>query len=167
MIRKNSQNGYSLMELVVYIALFAMLSIVMTRSLITVMRTYASAKTYRTLQTNGELVMERVAREIREATTITSATYDSSPGALALSGIDSTSAVHTASFSVSSGVIQINDNGTTTALSTSDVTVSSLIFRHMTTAGGGHAIKIELTLTTNRGNIASASFYDTIFLRGQ
>lgn len=166
MMKNKKQSGYSLMELVVYIAIFAFLAVTMTKSLLTVMRTYASAKTYRTLQTNGELIMERISREIRDATTITSATYDTNPGALALSGIDTNGAVKTASFSVSSDAVQINDNGTTGAISTSDVDISSLIFRHMTTAVGD-VIKVELNLTTTRGNIASATFYNTIAIRGR
>ena len=166
MMKNSKQSGYSLIELVVYIAIFAFFAITMTRSLLTVMRTYASAKTYRTLQTNGELIMERISREIRDATIITSATYDINPGALALSGVDSNNAVRTASFTISGDTIQINDNGTVGTLSTSDVDVSNLIFRRMITSVG-NVIKVELNLTTTRGNIASATFYNTIAIRGR
>ena len=166
MMKNKRQSGYSLIELTVYIAIFAFLAVTMTRSLLTVMRTYASAKTYRTLQTNGELIMERISREIREATTIISATYDTNPGALALSGIDSNSSVRTASFAISGDTIQINDNGTVGTLSTSDVDVTNLVFRRMVTAVGD-VIKVELTLTTTRGNITSTTFYNTIALRGR
>jgi len=157
-----SQKGYSLIELVVYIAIFAMLSVVLTRSLVTIIRTYASAQSYRTLQTNGELVMERLSRELRDATTISSATYDSSPGAIALSGTDAGGAVHTATFDVSGGAIRLDGNN----LTTTDVTVTSFILRRMTTAVGS-LIKIELTLTTNRGNVATTSFYSSFTLRGR
>lgn len=168
MMNKFSQKsgGYSLMELVIYIGLFALLSVVMMRSLVTVMKTYASAKTYRTLQTNGELIMERISREARAATNITSGTYNTNPGSVTFSGVDSNNAVHTASFDVSSGTLQINDNGTIGNISTNDVTVTSLIFRNMTTTKGS-AIKVELSLTTTKGNIANANFYSTVVLRGQ
>lgn len=157
-----SQKGYSLIELIIYIAIFAMLSVVLTRSLVTIIRTYASAQSYRTLQTNGELVMERLSRELRDATTISSSTYNTSPGAIALSGIDASNNVHTASFDVSGGAIRLDGNN----LTTTDVTVTSFILRRMTTTLGS-LVKVEITLTTNRGNVATTSFYSSFTLRGR
>ncbi len=151
--------GYSLLELLIYIALFAVISIVLVRSLIVVMRTYASAQANRRLQNNGELIMERITREVRDAESISSGTFGTNPGVLALSGEDGNT-----TFSVVSDAVQVNDDGTIGALSTNKVSVTSLVFRRITTPVG-EGVKIELTLTTANAVIKSASFYSTALLR--
>ena len=137
MKRLHVQSGYSLLELVVYIALFIVISIVIINSLITVMKTYSTANGYRRLQSNGELVMERVVREIRQASAVGSSTvYTSNPGILVVQGVDDIGAARTVTFSVVNNAVQINDNGATGALSSNEVTTTSLIFKHITTTVG-------------------------------
>lgn len=157
-----------MIELIVYLAIFTVISVVLVTSLTTIMRTYARAATYRTLQSNGELVMERIVREVRQAATITtgSSTFGSSPGVLALSGTDAGGTTHTITFDVASSAVRVTDNGTTNNLSTSEVAVSSLIFRRISTSVG-EGVKVELTLATTTGTAVSANFYSTIILRGK
>jgi Tfp pilus assembly protein PilW len=155
------QRGYSLLELVIYLALFTLLSIVLIKSLVTVMRTYATAQSYRALQNNGELVLERITREVREADSFSGGTYGINPGTLGLSANGQIT-----TFSVVNGAVQINDNGTTGILTTSEVTVTSLIFKQITTTTT-KGVKVELTLTTASGYSNSISLYTTIMMRGQ
>jgi Tfp pilus assembly protein PilW len=165
MTYKQTQQGYSLIELVIYIALFTMISIILVRSLLEVMSTYATAQGYRRLQNNGELIMERITREVRDASDITaSSILGTNPGTLALTGTDSDENDTAVTFSVSNNAVQINDNGDVGNLSTSEVAVTSLIFRSITTAVG-EGVKVELTLTTTNGYIVSSSFYSTIMIR--
>jgi len=166
--RIQHSKGYSLIELLIYIALFAILSVVLIQSLVTSFRVYAASQSYRRVQAEGELSMERIVREIRSATTITTSTstFDSSPGVLALVGTDSVGATRTVTFSVSNGQLQINDNGTSGALTSTKVSVGTLIFRKITTTYST-AVKVELTLTTTVGQTLTSSFYDTVILRGK
>lgn len=159
------QHGYSLIELVIYIALFTLISVVLVKSLVTVMGTYATAQGYRRLQSNGEFIMERITREVRDASDITaSSVFDVHPGTLSLTGTDEEGDPTAVSFSVSGGVVQINDNGTVGNLSTSEVVVNSLIFKEVNTSIG-EGVKVELSLTTANGYIVSAPFYTTVILR--
>lgn len=162
------QSGYSLLELLIYVALFSALSVLLVKSLITSLNVYAAAQSYRRVQAEGELAMERIVREIRSATSITTAssTFDSSPGTLVLVGTDSAGASRTVTFSVVSNQLQINDNGTVGTLTSSTISISSLIFRRITTSYSS-AVKVELTLATSVGRSVSASFYDTVILRGK
>jgi Tfp pilus assembly protein PilW len=165
-MRNPQQQGYSLIELVIYIALFALISVVIMNALVTVMRTYASAQGYRRLQTNGELIMERVVREVRDASTVAGGSvYGAHPGTLSLSGTDTGGAPRTAVFSVINGALVLSENGTSANLSTSEVTVNTFIVRHITTTNG-EGVRIELGLTTTNGHIVSAPFYATAMLRG-
>ncbi len=160
------QKGYSILELVIYIALFSIIVVVIINSLLTITKTYSTAQGYRRLQSNGDLIMDRIAREIRSSNTIVSATYNTNPGSISLSGVDSIGGTKSSSFSITNGVLQINDNGNIGDLSTSEVVVTSLIFRNITTANS-LGIKVEMTLTTANGYIVSAPFYSTILLRNK
>lgn len=164
---RNSQQGYTLIELVIYLAIFITISLLIIQSLVSSMKTYATASAYRRLQTNGNLVMERIIRETRNANSITlgSSTFDTNPGALSIATTDESGTNRDITFSVSSGAVQINDNGTTGNLTSSEVIVSSLIFRRIT-SNAADGVKIELTLTTANGRIVSAPFYSTVMLRG-
>ncbi len=164
MIRRKQQGGYSLLELVIYLGLFVLLSVVLIQSLVSVMRTYATAQAYRALQQNGEVVMDRITREIRAASTISSATYGTSPGTLSLSGTDSEGNAHTATFNLSGGTVQINDDGSSGVLTTTSVVVTSLLF-YATSNTVTDGVKVEITLSTVNGYAASATFYTTVFLR--
>lgn len=160
------RGGYSLLELVIYIGLFALLSIVIMKSLVVVMKTYTTAQAYRRLQANGSLVMERITREMRDASVISgSSVFGSHPGTLSLSGSDGSETEHTVSFSVASNGVRVTENGVTGTLTTNEVIVNNLVFRKITTTVG-EGVKIELTLTTANGHIVTAKFYDTVLLRG-
>ena len=168
MIMKRKQGGYSLIELVIYIALFAVLSVVLVKSLVTVMRTYGTSKRYRALQNNGELVMERITRELREGTTATTSSCATTIGTLSIASTDASSTSHTNAFAVQNGIVQLTtDGGTANNISTSEVSATALTFCPITTATTT-AVKVTLTLNTlANSNSTSASFYSTIILRGQ
>ena len=159
----NKQSGYSLLELVIYIGLFAVIAVVIIRSLVVTMKTYANAQSYRRLQNNGELVMERIVREVRASESVSSGTYNTHPGALTLS--QNTSGVEeSVGFSVANNKVQVTVEGVTTTLSTDQVQVSNLVFRSFVTPHSS-GIKTELTLTTTSAPIVSATFYSTTLLR--
>jgi hypothetical protein len=162
----SSEGGYSMMELVVYIALFVLISVVLINALTTVMRTYASAVRYRTVQNNGNLVMERITRELREGKSATTSACATTPGTVSIASIDAASVAHTNTFSVANGTVQLTtDGGAATNLSTSEVTVTSLTFCPITLAAGS-AVKTTLVLTTTGNTPYSTTFYSTIVLRG-
>lgn len=162
----NTTRGYSLIELVIYIALFVTISLVVMQSLIAITKTYAAARTYRTLQQNGELVIERLTREIRQASSISPAgsVLGSSPGVLALGGEEADATPYTLSVGVTNGVVTLTKNVTATPLSSDEVSVDELIFWHVDTLTED-AVRIQLTLSTTRIPIVSSTFNATVILR--
>jgi len=166
MKKSNYSKGYSIIELLVYIALFVLISLVVVKSLIYMMKTYSDARSFRTVQQNGELVMERLTREIRQANTVSVAgsAFGSSPGTLSLSGKDNSNAPYTAVASLVNGVAQLTINGVSSSLSSDEVSISNLTFWNITTATS-NAIKLQLTLTTTNAPVVTKSFYTTVVLR--
>jgi type II secretory pathway pseudopilin PulG len=162
--RLQKQKGYTLIEIIVYLAIFTATSILVINSFVLVISSFNMTRINRDILEAGSNVMERISREIRQATAvdIAGSTFGTSPGVLSLttgSTIDN--------FMVSSGSVAFYKSGSIVdSLFGTNITVTSLIFRHIVTAEG-EAVKIELTLQDTRGAVSkSVNFYNTIIVRG-
>src|SRR3989344_3265224 len=69
-VQKGNQ-GYAVMELLFYIAFFALLSLVIINSLIVMTRAFRETTIYSELLAGGS-AMEKIAREVRHASSISS-----------------------------------------------------------------------------------------------
>lgn len=165
-MRKIDSKGYSFIELIVYISVFVLISIVVTQSLLYSMKTYSVARSYRALQRNADTALDRITREVRNASSITtgSSTFGSSPGTLSFSGTDSTNTPYSGSLSVLNGNISLVLNGNTYDLTSNEVSISDITFWSITT-NTSDAVKIKITLSTTRAPIITKSFYTTVVLR--
>lgn len=168
-MKNTRKNGYSLMEMLIYLAIFTMLSILVINSLITVMTSFSTTRTNRDLLESGSTAIERISREIRQAKTVdtTNSTLGSSPGVLQLNSTDGSGNALLVKFMVSSGALNMYTGGTLKDnLLGQNITVNNLVFRRISTTNG-EAVKIELTLQDNSSKTTkTANFYDTIILRG-
>jgi Tfp pilus assembly protein FimT len=167
---KQTNKGYSIVEMLVYLAIFTTVSIFIINSMIVVLGSFATTRTNRDLLESGSITMERISREIRQSKSvdIVNSTLGSSPGVLQLNSTDSARNAMIVKFIVSSGALNLYENGTSIGnLLGQNVSVSSLIFRRIATTNG-EAVKIELTLQdTYSKNNQSQNFYNTIILRGE
>ena len=167
------KKGFTLVETLIYVALFGMLSIMLVSSLTAMLRSYTEMRARHDVLNSARVVLERVTREVRGADSVDvgSSTLGTSPGVLKLNTTDSGGTSKTVQFSKNgtSGLIEILDSsdGTARVLSGTKATVTSLIFRKITTTSG-EAVRVELVLTQARGGSSGSSFnfYDTIALRG-
>ncbi len=166
---KQRNKGYSLIEMIVYLAIFTSVSVLVINSFITVLGSFSTTRTNRDLLESGAVVIERITREIRQAESIDTinSVFNSSPGALQLNSIDSGGSQMTIKFSVTNGAINLYEGGTLVGnLLGQNITATSLVFRRITTTNG-EGVKIELTLQDNISkNLQTANFYNTIILRG-
>lgn len=163
------KKGYSLVEIIVYLAIFTTMSVVVINSFITILNSFKETRTNRDLLESGSTVMERISREIRQAKNIdvTNSTLSSSPGVLQLNSTDSVGTAQVIKFSITSGALNIYKDGTLTGnLLGQNITVTSLIFRRIVTTNG-EAVKIEMTLQDNNSkSLKTINLYNTIILRG-
>ncbi len=157
------KNGYSMVEILVYLAVFTATSILVINSFVVVISSFNITRIHRDLLEAGSTVMERMSREIRQSTgvDVVNSTISTSPGVLSL-----TTANGTDKFITSSGSVAFYSNGVLVGnLFGSNISVTNLVFRRITTTAG-EAIKIEMTLQDTRGRLTrSANFYNTIILR--
>lgn len=172
MRRHKKQSGFTLIETIIYVAAFALLSTAALQATIVVMKSFYTLRLSQSVNVSATVALERMSREIRNAYDIDTANSTlapaASPGRLTINTKDDTGANITIEFYVDSAS-QLNmkvdgvENG---PLVTKTVTVTNLVFRQITTTYS-KAIKIEMTLHDSRGaTTQSSKYYDTIVLRG-
>ena len=164
----NKSKGETLVELVLYIAFFAIIITAMISSLMISLRAYATTRAYRQIAIDGNLAMERIVREIRQATSIDDANsnFGGSPGVLKLKSTDRGGSAMSVQFSLSNGYLTITENNVSDGSVTSGITtINNLVFTKLTTPLGS-AVKIDLTLQDSRDANVTATFHDTAVLRG-
>lgn len=160
---KNNE-GYSLVEMVIYIALLAILMIVVVHAVLSIITSYRNIKAVRDLESTAILSMDRMTRTIRNGTRIDMAnsTFGANPGILTID-----TGTTTDKFYVSGGELQLDENGAYLGrLSLGDTTIKNLIFRLISTSTS-EAVKIELEITSGTGSFSQDfKFYDTAIVRG-
>src|SRR5579872_5168573 len=84
--RKNRTEGYTLVEMVIYLSILSVISFMMIRMTLTFVQGYRALTVVRALDNSGLDALERMTRDIRGATSIDTAnsTFGTSPGVLTL-----------------------------------------------------------------------------------
>ena len=159
---KNYKNGYAILELLFYIAFFAILSLVVINAMIVMTRSFRETSIQGELIQSG-VIMERISREVRQAYNISSISATD----LNLDSTDNGGANKTVEFLLSGTDIQLLENGVLTGnLNTPNIAVTALTFTQVTTTKG-KAVKVALTVKSNNDALArTQDLYDTIVLRG-
>jgi Tfp pilus assembly protein PilW len=159
--------GFSLVETIIYLAIFTMVSILVINSFITVMSSFAITRTNRSLLEAGISSIERMSRDIRQASSIDLTNSNLNKGILQLNSTDQSGDSIIIKFTKENSTLNIYQAGTLSgSLLGQNIVVDNLIFRRIATAHG-EAVKIEMTLRdTKSKNNKTENFYDTIILRG-
>lgn len=160
--------GFTLVEMLFYIALLSLVLLAVTETLIVMTRSYGALRAAQRIEEEAGFALERMVREIRDASRITDAgsVFGSHPGTVLLTTTTASGAARTVEFYLDSGTLMLKEDGAVTgALTSARTGVTNVIFRKITTARS-KAVKIELTLTSGTGSAArSESFYATAVLR--
>ncbi len=161
-IKYNKKNGgYSMVELIFYVALFSFMSLVVINSILTMTKSFKETGTYAEVMKGGDII-ERISREVRRATSVASI----SASDLKINTKNDSGVAKTMEFVLNNGNVQLFENDVFTGnLNTDNVTISTLTFSQITTTNGV-AIKIALDINSKSKTNSSESFYNTIVLRG-
>lgn len=161
--------GYSLVELIIYMALMTVLLAGVVQSTLLLTQGYRNVKAVRNIENSAIYSMDRMVREIRNAKSVdgSQTTYNSAAGSLKLNTTDDVGTAQTVRFYLSGGKLMLQRNGADIGpLSVSSANVSSLIFRLISTSTS-QAIKIELTVESGTSTAYfTKNFYETATIRG-
>lgn len=158
-----------MIEILGYTFVLALLVAVVVYTLIAVSTSYRAIKSSAGVESVAETGLERMTRDIRDATSIdvVNSTLTTSPGILTLNTTDDSGATTTVQFFLSGTTLHVKEAGVDIGpLSASGVRITNIVFKQITTAQS-QAVKIELTAESGAGKTYNASsFYSTIILRG-
>lgn len=164
---KKNKKGFSLVEIIVYIALASILTIAVFRGLNVIISSYNQVKTIRQISNSAITVMDRMTREIKNSTDIVAdeSSFGNESGVLTVMN-DHNEPSTTVKFYIDNSRVYVSENGGDgEPLTDEGVSVSSLIFRSISNSTAS-AVKIELTLTSPNGVTSTKNFYGTATLRG-
>lgn len=169
MNNRNKKRGITLIEVVVYTALLAFLTVLVIRASLSMYDTYVYVKVLSDINNSATLSMERMGREIRDAESIDVglSTFESNPGVLVINTTNGESSESVSFFIDASSRLVIQREGEEPSpLTESQLEISNLVFRHIIT-DHSEAVKIELSVqNTVKGEVIERNYYNTIILKG-
>ncbi len=159
-VQKNK--GFAIVEFLFYISILAILVLALINALIGMTRSFKESSIYSQVQ-SGSQVMERMARTIKQATSITSI----SASDLVLVTKDLNGNSQNVQFVLSGNNINYLENSVAVGnLNSPNLVVTALSFSQITTTKGT-AVKISMSVrSANDIQNRVENFYDTIVLRG-
>lgn len=167
-----TNRGFSLFEMVIYIALLALIMTVIINMLVSVIRSQANIKASKAIEETFISSFERIVREIRDARSIDPAsTFGSNiavnVGSLKLNTNDSLGNLRVVEFYVEQGVVKLKEDDVVSGpLTPASASVTSLIFRSID-SGYSKAVRIEMIVQSGQGAaLKTESLSTTAILRG-
>jgi hypothetical protein len=167
--REKYQKGVSMVEMVVYISILALVSIVVINALYSLGRSYQSMRRAEVIETTAQVALERMVREIRDASSVdvSDSQFNDPAGSLTINTLNEAETLTAVRFYLLDGRIRVEEDGVDMGpLSPADATVTELVFNRITTAES-EAVKMDMTVESARGvEVQSKKFYSTVVLRG-
>jgi type II secretory pathway pseudopilin PulG len=159
--RLQRNSGYTLVELLFYISLFAVLTLSVINAMVTMTKAFRETAVQVEL-TQSSSIIERISREVRNASTVTV----TSASNITINTTDEAGAAKTVQFMLSGTNVQLLENSVLTGnLNSPNIRVSALTFTEITTTEG-KALKIFMTVNSvNDSQGRSVDFYNTVGLR--
>lgn len=162
MSKINKNLGYSLVEVIIYVSILAVIYFLIVDTLLSFNTSYKNIVALRVVDSSAVNFLERATRDIKGANTvdIANSTFGGNSGVLTI--VSSYSGVSTTTkFYLDSGVIKMDINGTYYGpLTLSSAAVSSLTFTKID-SDISNLIKIDVVISGNSGNVSKTKNYHT------
>ena len=167
-MKRKLNRGFSLLEMLIYIAIMTLLLVVIANMLNSMIRSERVADSSKAVENAAVFGLDRIVREIRDASLVSaSSTLNTSPGVLNLSGTDTNGVAKSVEFSLTQGVLHIKENGVDKgALSESRANIINITFS-LINSSSSKSIKTIMTVESGTSTAyRKETFYSTTILRG-
>lgn len=165
----NHRKGFSLVEVVLYVGLFATLSAISMTSLFQTVKAFNNLRISRDIDDSSVKIMERLTRDIKNATAVdlANSTFGTTPGRLTLSTVNASGTPLMVEYFVTNSSLHIKENNVDVGPLMSEKTnIDALVFYYINT-GNTLGIKTELHISSARSSVRDADhFYNTSLIRG-
>jgi competence protein ComGF len=162
--KSKSTSGFSLIEMLVYLALMTMISVVIVQSIVVVLKSNKESFNNNVIENSAVSVFERIKRETRRAKEVDLVGSNLTNGQLQMNVIQPDDSISNIKISLAgNGAVNIYETGVLSGpLTISGAEVTTLIFKQIK-SGKSEAIRTEMTI---KSGIKSETFYSTEILRG-
>ncbi len=152
MIISRKQSGFTLIEYLIYIAIAAVLILVATNVLFTVLQGKEKLQAIEDVGQNGRYALDVMTQAITNAQSVTVPAYGTSGTTLTVQ--TSSPATNPMSFFVENDVVNIKEGSSpTTSLMADEVTVHYLRFTNVSGTATSTAIRIEMSVSSTNPNL--------------
>ena len=169
MILHTNNRGLTLIEMLIYVAITALLMTTIVSALVHLTDSHRLLVLNRVIQDSGTVSLERITREIRAASSVDigASVLNQNPGALELLSVSESGSTRRVRFTLQNGILYVTENGVLQGpLSPASASTTSLVFRRITTANS-EAVKIEIVVSATSSRFSKTiPFYNTTVLRG-
>lgn len=164
-IIKNQPTGFTLVELLIYIAVAAVILLALSQFFALALSIRVKAQSVAEVEQQGTLVLTKMTQIIRNATAITTPITGATSTSLTLTV--STGTNSPTIFDVASSILRIKE-GTANAISLTDshVAVTNLIFSNLTDGSANGSIQIQFTLSKLNSSTTTNEYNYTQNFRG-
>ena len=159
-------SGFSLVEIIIYVAMLAILIAAITWSIASILHSYNRMKDERSVENSAMAAIDRMEKEIRNSKSVDllNTATSTSNGYLTLNDFDSSGTPEIIKFYLLNNRIYVDQNGSELGpLTLENTLVSSLVFRYFSNASST-GIKIEMAIQASSTPVDN--FYDSAVLRG-
>lgn len=168
--RPNLVCGFTLVESLVYVVIFAVIFLALIESVVYTNKTYLAIRSANSLENSAQTSLERMSRDIRNGSSIivASSTFGTSPGVLAIkTNNEYGTSTEVMYYLDSAKMLHVKENGVDIGkLTASSTQISNLVFTQSTTSKSS-AIKIDMSIQTVKNNATTTEkFWATYILRG-
>jgi hypothetical protein len=157
--------GFSIIEIIIYLAIFTTMSIIVINSFITILSSFSAIRTNQDLLEGGSVSMDRISHEIRQAKNID--IVNSTSEILQLNSTDTSGNSAVIKLAKVGNALNLYEDGNLVGnLLPQNILLNSISFDRISTTNS-EGIKIKIVLQDSRSKIGKTeNFYNTIILRG-
>ena len=157
------KNGFSLIEMVVYMGVFSVIMLILTNLFINTLDLKVKNEANSTVSQDGRFVLSKIMNDINNANSVSYPSLGSSASSLnfVLYGTAQT-------YQLNNGNLELINNYGTSVLNSVGSKVTNLVFTRLGNAGGRNSVQVQFTLesiSSVNGNKESISFQTTVGLR--
>lgn len=164
---RNNFKGFSLIEMLVYVAILSVIMVMVVNTLILMTGAFARLRVSKEINTSAINILSKLDSEVKRAVSVDEALsiFDSSSSKLVLNSPTSSGGSEKIEFSLQGGVLKMYKAGVYIGdLSYKNTEVNNFVIRKIGNSTSG--LKIELGLSaTVAGETKLANFYDSVNLR--
>lgn len=158
------KKGFTLIEVVLYMGLFAIFMVVMTNIYVSVLSIRLESESISAVEQDGNVILARLIYDINQASSVTT------PGSLGTQSSSLAMVINSTNYTyaLSGGNMVLTAGANSGAINSYNTTISNFSVLRLGNVGGKHSLQLSFTVTskiTKTSGVDTKNFQTTVALR--